>query len=78
MPGLTAAFAVRLLLHSPGPKLAPDRVKGIIDGVVSALQAEEDLAAAEAGAHRVAADLGETAADTASALLDRRRAVPGS
>jgi hypothetical protein len=63
--------------HSPGPRLAPDRVKGIIDGVVSALQAEEDPEAAQAGAPRVAADLGESAADIASALLDRRRAVLG-
>jgi hypothetical protein len=76
-PAPTEAFAVRLLLHSPGPKLTPERVKGIVDGVVSALQAEEDPAAAHAGAPRVAAGLGETEADIRSALLDRRRAVLG-
>jgi hypothetical protein len=76
-PAPTEAFAVRLLLQSPGPKLTPERVKGIVDGVVSALQAEEDPAAAQAGALRIAADLRESEEDIASALLDRGRAVLG-
>ena len=76
-PASTEAFAVRLLLQSPGPKLTPERVKGIVDGVVCALQAEEDPAAAQAGAPRVAADLGESEEEVGSALLDRRRAVLG-
>ena len=41
------------------------------------MQAEEDPAAAQAGAPRVTADLGEREADVASALLDRSRAVLG-
>jgi hypothetical protein len=73
----TEAFAVRLLLHTPGPELGPERVKGIIDGVVSALQAEEDPAAAQAGAPRVAAELDASEEEIAAALLDRRRAVLG-
>ena len=52
-------------------------MKGIIDGVVSALQAEEDPAAAQAGAPRVAAELGASEEEIAAALLDRRRAVLG-
>jgi hypothetical protein len=76
-PAPDAAFAVRLLLHSPGPRLAPDRVKGIIDGVVSALQAEEDPAAARAVAPRVAADVGAGEEEVAAALSDGTRAVLG-
>jgi hypothetical protein len=52
-------------------------VKGIIDGVVSALQAEEDPAAARAGAPRVAADLRLSEDDVTATLLDTRRAVLG-
>ena len=78
MAASTEPFAVRLLLQSPGPRLTPERVKGIVDGVVSALQAEEDRAlAAQAGAPRVATDLGENEEDVGLALLDRRRAVLG-
>jgi hypothetical protein len=76
-PAPTEPFALRLLLHTPGPKLAPDRMKRIIDGVVCALQAEEDPVAAQAGAPRVAAQLGESEGVIAAALLDRRRAALG-
>jgi hypothetical protein len=75
-PAPDAAFAVRLLLQAPG-RLAPDRVKGLIDGVVSALQAEEDPARASEVAPRVAADVEAPVEEVAAALSDPRRGVLG-
>jgi hypothetical protein len=63
------------LLHAPG-RLGPDRVKEIVDGVVSALQAEEDPARALEVAPRVAPDV-EAPVEDVAALSDSRRAVLG-
>jgi hypothetical protein len=76
-PAPVELFGVRLIVGMPTMTLTPERVKGLVDGVVCALQAQESLDAARAVAPRLASGLGVTEEAIATRLADRAHAVLG-
>jgi hypothetical protein len=81
-PALTAgtSFAVKAEIRPPygqSPRLSADLVKGIIDGVVSAFQAQTDTSISREVAARLANVLPADPAEIEDLLLERRWAVLG-
>jgi hypothetical protein len=63
-------FCLMFDVEGPAKRLTPVLVKGIVDGVVSGLQSQTDLAGAASAAPRIAEVLGAPAVAVQEALTD--------